>query len=139
MKDDFPQSNKLVYTSLIPIRWGDMDAMGHVNNVVYFRFMEQARIEWYAHIGRNENAGMETVIVNAHCSFHMPLSYPGDVEVRTYAGFPGRSSFEIFQEIRRTDQPEILCAYGGAKVVWIDRQTGKSTPLPDSVRTLITG
>ena len=36
----------LVHTSTQPIRWGDMDALGHVNNTVYFRYMEQARIEW---------------------------------------------------------------------------------------------
>ena len=39
---------KLVLTSLQPIRWGDQDAMGHVNNTIYFRFMEQARVEWLA-------------------------------------------------------------------------------------------
>jgi acyl-CoA thioester hydrolase len=37
---------KLVHVTHIPIRWGDMDAYGHVNNTVYFRYMEQARVEW---------------------------------------------------------------------------------------------
>ena len=37
---------KRVHTTRVPIRWGDMDAMGHVNNTVYFRYMEQSRIEW---------------------------------------------------------------------------------------------
>jgi len=36
----------LVHTSLQPLRWADMDMLGHVNNVAYFRYMEQARIEW---------------------------------------------------------------------------------------------
>ncbi|TMG85764.1 MAG: acyl-CoA thioesterase, partial [Betaproteobacteria bacterium] len=36
------------HTTKVPIRWGDMDAQGHVNNTVYFRYMEQARIEWLA-------------------------------------------------------------------------------------------
>lgn len=138
MKTIPPENLKQVYTSIIPIRWGDMDAMGHVNNTVYFRFLEQARIEWYAFIGRKENAGMETVVVNAWCSFMAALVYPGEVEVRTYAGAPGTSSFEIVQEIRRTDDPDTLYAKGGAKVVWINRATGKSAPLPDNVRRLIT-
>jgi len=38
---------KLVHIERIPVRWGDMDAMGHVNNTVYFRFMEQTRISWF--------------------------------------------------------------------------------------------
>lgn len=138
MKKDPLENMQHVYTSIIPIRWGDMDAMGHVNNTVYFRFLEQARIEWYTFIGREKNAGMETVVVNAHCSFMAALIYPGEVEVRTYAGAPGRTSFEIVQEIRRTDNPDIVCARGGAKVVWVDRNTGKSAPLPDRVRELIT-
>ena len=47
-----------VHTSRQPIRWGDMDALGHVNNTVYFRYMEQARIEWlYAHREGGSHAG----------------------------------------------------------------------------------
>jgi acyl-CoA thioester hydrolase len=137
MKKNMPENMKHVYTSIIPMRWGDMDAMGHVNNTVYFRFLEQARIEWYAFIGRERNAGMETVVVNAHCTFMVALTWPGEVEVRTYAGNPGRSSFDIVQEIRRTDNPDVVCARGGARVVWVDRQTGKSAPLPDMVRQML--
>ncbi len=77
-----------VHTSIQPIRWGDMDALGHVNNTVYFRFMEQARIEWlYALRGEGSHAsGSGPVIVNASCTFLVPLVYPGDVEVRMYLG-----------------------------------------------------
>lgn len=128
---------KLVFVSRMPIRWGDMDAMGHVNNTVFFRYLEQARIEWYSHIGRGEKAGIETVVVHCHCTYHAPLTYPGDIEIRTYAGSPGRSSFELLQEIRRCDDPETVYATGGSTVVWIDTETGKSTPLPDMIRQLI--
>ena len=41
-----PDQRVLVHTSLQPVRWGDMDMLGHVNDTVYFRYMEQARIEW---------------------------------------------------------------------------------------------
>ena len=41
------EHKKLVHTERIPVRWGDMDAMGHVNNTVYFRYMEQTRICWF--------------------------------------------------------------------------------------------
>ena len=37
---------KLVHTTRVAIRWADMDAQGHVNNTLYFRYMEQVRIEW---------------------------------------------------------------------------------------------
>jgi acyl-CoA thioester hydrolase len=132
------KEKKLVYVSRIPIRWGDMDAMGHVNNTVYFRFLEQARLEWYTEMGRVREQGMvEAVLASVNCTFFRPLHYPGDVEVRTYAGSPGRSSFEIMQEIRRTDDPDTIYAAGGARVVWVDQQVGKSVPIPEDVRELI--
>ena len=130
---------KLVYIARIPMRWGDMDAMGHVNNTNYFRYLEQARIEWYTELGGIREQGvMDVVVVSAHCTFFRPLTFPGTVEVRTYASSPGRSSFEITQEIRRTDDSETIYAAGGARVVWVDHQAGKSMPLPDEIRAMIT-
>ena len=46
MKIEIPEVKKLVFEMRFPVRWGDMDAMGHVNNTVYFRYLETARIEW---------------------------------------------------------------------------------------------
>jgi len=51
----------------------------------------------------------------------------------------GRTSFETFHEIRRVDEPGILAAEGGAKVVWIDFPKGKSTPLSEDVRSRLLG
>lgn len=131
-------SNKQVHITRMPIRWGDMDAFGHVNNTVYFRFMEQARIEWMVACGMAvDGSGEGPVIVNAHCSFLRQLKYPGEVEVRTYAAEPGRSSFETVVEIRRADQPDVLVAEGGAKVVWVNYAQEKSVPLPERLRALI--
>src|SRR5690606_26689659 len=51
MRIDIPEQKKLVHEMTIPMRWGDMDAMGHMNNTVYFRYMEIARLEWLMAIG----------------------------------------------------------------------------------------
>lgn len=129
---------KLVHTMRMPIRWGDMDAMGHVNNTVYFRYLEQARIEWFTEAGCDPDPNGEgPVIINAHCTFIRQLKYPGEIEVRTYVGVPGRSSFETYQEIRRVDEPEVLASQGGAKVVWVNFPSEKSVPLPERVRALL--
>ncbi len=130
-------SNKQVHIARMPIRWGDMDAFGHVNNTVFFRFMEQARIEWMESCGMAIEGGEGPVIVNAHCSFLRQLKYPGEVEVRTCADTPGRSSFETRVEMRRADQPDVLVAEGGAKVVWVNYAQEKSVPLPERLRALI--
>jgi acyl-CoA thioester hydrolase len=126
---------RLVHAARMPIRWGDMDAMGHVNNAVYFRYLEQARIEWLTAIECSPNpAGEGPVIINAHCTFIRQLVYPGDIEVKTYLGAIGRSSFETVQEIRRIDQPDIIAAQGGAKIVWVNFQQEKSVPLTDELK-----
>lgn len=46
-----PEKKKLTHEMVIPIRWGDMDAMGHVNNTVYFRYLETVRIAWFGSLG----------------------------------------------------------------------------------------
>ena len=129
-----PATSALVHTSIQPIRWGDMDAFGHVNNTVYFRYMEQARIEWLYEQSRIHGASDRDatgpVIVNASCTFHEPLTYPGDCEVRMFIGDPGRSSFGSFYEIWKDGRK---FAEGAARIVWIDRQSGRSTPLPEAI------
>ena len=126
----------LVYQIEIPIRWGDMDAMGHVNNTVYFRYMEQARISWMEALGW-QGGGEGMLVVNAHCTFVRQLEYPGTVLVRHHVGKVGNSSFEMIDEIVRTDDPDTLYAYGGAKGVWCDYAAKKSRPLPETVRAAI--
>ncbi len=129
---------KLVHATRMSIRWGDMDAMGHVNNTVYFRYLEQARIEWFVETGcAPDPAGEGPVIINAHCTFIRQLKFPGDIEVRTYVGAPARSSFEMVHEIRRIDQPDVISAEGGAKIVWVNFPLEKSAPLPDWMRALL--
>ena len=126
---------QLVHTSLIPIRWGDMDAYGHVNNTIYFRFMEQIRVEYLEQQGyRVMPQGMAPVIINASCTFLKPMSYPGIVEVRTFVGHPGRSSVQSYVDMLIDGE---LFAEGAAKIVWMDTRTGKSVAIPDNVRAVL--
>jgi acyl-CoA thioester hydrolase len=69
----------LVHTSRQAIRWSDMDMLGHVNNTSYFRYFEQARIEWTYGLQPSAEvySGTGPVIVNASCTFLVPLVYPG--------------------------------------------------------------
>jgi acyl-CoA thioester hydrolase len=129
--------HQLVHVTQIPVRWGDMDALGHVNNTVYFRFAEQARIDWLVKLGITDIVGVDEgpVIINASCTFFKPIAFPATVEVRTLVGKPGRSSLPTFYEMRCVGD-ETLYAEGAAKVVWWNPRTGKSLPLPDFIRNL---
>ena len=138
MRFDLPDDKKLVHEMLIPIRWGDMDAMGHVNNANYFRYLESLRIEWFRLIGCGPNAEqVGPVIINAFCSFIRQLEYPGDILARHYTGAVGRSSFDTYATLERSDQPGLIHASGGATVVWTDFKAQKSVPLPERVRALL--
>ena len=134
---------KLVHTMRMPIRWGDMDAMGHVNNTVYFRYIESARIAWLEQVGGLANpAGEGPVIVSASMNFLKQLTYPGEIEVRTFVAPPGRSSIEVSHEIRLVGADGVageLHAEGAAKVVWVDFRAGKSAPLPEALRAGLPG
>lgn len=131
-------SKKLVHTMRMPIRWGDMDAMGHVNNTNYFRYIESARIAWLEQVGGLPDArGEGPVIVNASMNFLKQLTYPGEIEVTTFVSPPGRSSVEVSHEIRLVNGEGAageLHAEGKAKVVWVDFRLGKSALLPEVLR-----
>ena len=124
------QPRLLVHTSAQAIRWSDMDMLGHVNNTVYFRYMEQARIEWLYSGAGGFGGGDGPVVVNASCNFLVPLVYPGDVTVRMYLAKPGRTSVESYYEVT---QGETKFADGAAKMVWIDLKSGRPIPLPDTI------
>ncbi len=139
MKIALPAQRKLVHDMVLSIRWGDMDAMGHVNNTVYFRYMETVRIEWMRAVGCDPDPqGQGPVIVNAFCNFYRQLEYPGDVRVKLYVSDPGRTTFETWCTMERTDQPGVVCAEGGATTIWVDFPQQKAETLPDWMRALVT-
>jgi len=131
------RNRKLVQTVVVPIRWGDMDAMGHVNNTVYFRYMEQARIGWFEALVPEAQAWKTTgiVIVNASCNFRRPINYPGTLEVKVFVGAPGGSSVPTFYELSIEGE---IYADGAATVVFIDMQQQKPVRIPEAIRGLLT-
>lgn len=137
MRLDIPEHKILVHEVRLPILWGDMDVLGHVNNTVYFRYMEQARVSWIEAISgqvQSENEG--PVIANTFCNFYRPLVYPGDVVVKLYVGSPGRTSIDTYASIERADEPGAPYAAGGATLVWVSMADGRPLPLPGPIRAL---
>ena len=120
------------------VRWRDMDVNRHVNNVVYFRYLEQARIEWFDAALRDWRDGAHGIVIaDANCTFLKPLLYPATIEVCVYAGPPGRSSFTFHYSIRAAADHAVSYAVASTRVVWIDRSTGRPAQLPDYVRALL--
>ena len=127
---------RLLHEMIMPVRWGDMDALGHVNNIMYFRYFESVRLDWlqgldYSTLGTGDDG---FVIVDNHAEYLLPVVYPSTARVQMGAHSAGRSSFETTYTLCVGDK---LMTRGSSKVVWIDSRTMKSTPLPDKVRQLV--
>ena len=139
MRFELPEKKKLVHEVTIPIRWGDMDVMGHVNNANYFRYMEIIRLDWMKSLGHRLDGKVVEglVIINAFCTFHRQFEFPGDILARLYVSEPGRTSFESWTTMTRVEEPQAVYASGGATIVWADYTRQKSVALPDWVRQVV--
>ncbi len=138
MRIDIPEERKLLNTVVVPLRWGDMDALGHINNTLYFRYMETVRVEWLRGLmqrQRRVRGGQGIVIANAFCNFLSELVYPGEIVVRHFSGKVGNTSFDTFVTMHPADRQDVCAATGGATVVWVDMAAGRRpAALPDWLR-----
>ena len=135
-----PEGARRVHEVIVPLRWGDMDAMGHINNTLYFRYMEICRLDWMFSVGVDAKlATAGPVIINAFCNFLRQLEFPGDVRVTMSVANPGRSSFDTFHTLERVDEPGVVYAEGGARTVWTDYAARRSAPMPEWFRARLEG
>jgi acyl-CoA thioester hydrolase len=129
---------RLVHVERMRMRWGDMDALGHMNNTLYFRFLEQARISWFDSLGLDYRTQPEGPILGSiSCRFILPAVYPADLEVTLHAGQARRSTFTLWSEIRDAADAARVYARAEAVMVWIDLAAGKSRSLPGPLKTLL--
>ncbi len=123
----------VVHQKTFNIDWGDMDALGHVNNVRYFDYFQQARIDWLEalKIGMKQKIG--PVVVHVACTFLKPVVYPATLTLKSSLYSLGRSSMVLDHDLY---QGECLMAEGLCKIVWVDYELNKSVPLPLEIREL---
>lgn len=127
-----------LHTETMRLRWGEMDAMQHLNNVAYFRYFEQARISWFDSLGVSSAGGPHgPVLGSITCRFVKPAFYPCDVIIELRRGRVGTASFVLEHVMRDAADPGVIYARGEAVMVWIDIGSGKSTPLPEAIRTAL--
>lgn len=120
----------------IPVAWGDMDAFGHVNNTVYFRWFESARMALFERIGispeRPEKVG--PIVATTSCDYLVPVKYPATVTVGARVLRIGNTSFVIENEATLDGVP---VARGTTVMVLIDYRSGETVPVPDEMRAAI--
>jgi acyl-CoA thioester hydrolase len=118
-----------------PVAWGEMDAFGHVNNIVYFRYFESARIAYLDAIGFRGNAGdhaLGPILASTHCRFRRALAYPDTVRIgaRTCSLAHDRFTMEYRVVSRMLDD---VVADGGGVIVAYDYARQRKVTLPDTV------
>ena len=123
----------------ISVRWGDMDSMGHVNNAKYFTYCESARMSCFAAIrmyDHRESEKQSPALAAAHLNFRKQVRYPAELDVLTRVSEIGRSSFRMDYEIvyQGTETLGQRVADGHGVIVWVDYGTGRSIPLPESLK-----
>lgn len=116
------------YCIEIPVRWGDLDALNHVNNTVYFRYMEEARVQCAraCDIGA-PGSGRDIVLAHVSCDFLRPILWPATVLVDTKLVKVGRSSVEFEVEISVKGE-EGACARSRSVIVGVSPETGRPAP-----------
>ena len=110
-----------------PLRWADMDSFGHINNVVFLRYLEQARVEWMFTTARQAGVpefSLGTVVARHEIDYKRPLVYRAEpVRVETWVTDIKNASFTISYEVKDED-----CVYAAASTVLVPYDLGETRP-----------
>ncbi|PJF36520.1 MAG: acyl-CoA thioesterase [Candidatus Thermofonsia Clade 1 bacterium] len=123
----------------IAVAWGEMDAFGHVNNVVYFRYFESARIAYFERIQMldyMQAVGVGPIVASLQCRFRAPLTYPDklSVGVRAHSLEADRFMMDycvVSQKLAK------VAAEGSGLVVMYDYKARSKAPMPELLRERI--
>ncbi len=123
----------------VPVQWGDQDAMQHVNNVVYFRWCESARIAYFGEIGladRRSSEHVGPILASIKCDFRRQLNFPDTIRIGARISRIGRTSLSMVHQIESLAQQAIVAEADSTMVVF-DYDSGKPHPVPDALRAAI--
>jgi acyl-CoA thioester hydrolase len=121
----------------VPVQWGDMDALGHVNNARYFTWFESARIALFERVGLASTGVPEVGPILAHtrCDFLAPVRYPAEVLAGARVDWLGTTSFTMGYGVALADSPPgELVARGEGVVVLIDYRNGAKVAISPPLR-----
>ena len=125
----------------LPVQWGEMDAFGHVNNIVYFRWFESARMSYFERLGWPElqvETGVGPILHSTQARFRAPVVWPDTVVVATRVSEAASDRFTMLYEVRSTAMGTVA-AEGSGLVVAFDYRRLAMTTLPELIRQRIDG
>jgi acyl-CoA thioester hydrolase len=122
-----------------PVAWGDMDSFAHVNNVVYFRYFENARVEYFHRIGwweYMEKTGIGPIVGSTQARFRRPVKYPDTLRAGAKVISIGTDRMTIRHVLVSKTTGEMVTE-GEAVVVCIDYKANQKVPVPEELRRRI--
>lgn len=135
--NDAMKSYSVVYET--PVAWGEMDALGHVNNIIYFRYFESARSEYFRKIGVWDYGlehGIGVILHSTSCRFRKPLTYPDKVHVGTRVVELMEDRFRMEYKVY-SESLDTIAAEGEGMIVSYDYNVNLKCPLPKVIRDAI--
>ncbi|HQU42392.1 MAG: thioesterase [Planctomycetia bacterium 21-64-5] len=124
---------------LLPVEWGNHDALRHVNNIIYFRWCESARIEYLEELGlwgMIEKDRVGPILAAIGCNYRRPVTYPDQIQVGARITRLGRTSFTMEHLIYSEAQQEVVADASSTAVVF-DYRSQSPIPIPDAMRRKI--
>lgn len=123
------------YVGRVEVRFRDLDALGHVNHVVYLTYVEHVRTSYFRDVlGLAVPDALTWVVASVQCDFRLPLLFGEQIDVGWRIGRLGRASADYAFELRRGPH---LAATGGGTLVNADPRAGRSIPIPDAWRAAV--
>ena len=124
----------------LEVRWGDLDALNHVNNAVYLTYYESGRTFYTDALDQlTANARIGGVVAEATCRYLQQLHFPASIQVCTRISRIGNTSFDYTAALFYKDQDENPISTFTGRMVCFDQKTQKKFRFPDDVRELIRG
>jgi acyl-CoA thioester hydrolase len=139
MTDRHPSLAEFPHVITLPLEWGDQDAFGHVNNTIYLRWAETARVEFMMRIGmwpQLPPAGVGPILASIKCDFKLPLTHPDAVQVGTRVVRFGNSSLRMDHRIV-SRSAWAIAAEIESTIVMLDYSVGKPVRVPEDMRKAI--
>jgi len=123
----------------VPVAWGEMDINQHVNNIVYFRYFESARIAYFEKtdiFDQLARTGIGRILAATSCTFKMPLKYPDNIRVGARVTGLGEDRFTMGYRVVSVKHRKIA-AEGDGVIVTFDYRENKKVPIPADWRQRI--
>lgn len=117
------------------VAWGDMDAFAHVNNVIYYRYIESARI-YYMEALNLAVKEINTVVASNQCKYIAPVFYPDRIKIGVRVEEIRNSAFRM-SYLLYSEKQEKVVAIADAVIVCVDKHSMLKATLPDLIRQKI--